>query len=90
MRVVDLKLTTDLLDLLFPYEGEGQKVRSTKLSSALARGVLGLPMDAELKWHLPDVFSVRYGSSYVGTASCGDQKVRFHMYEGEFRQGDDL
>jgi hypothetical protein len=43
----------------------------------------------ELVWHLPDVFAVRYGSSYVATASHGDQRVRFLMDAGTFQEGDD-
>lgn len=90
MNFIDLKFPLEVIDALFPSMGEeGQDVKTTPASVAHACTALGVPEGTELQWHLPDVFSVRYGSSYVATARHGDLAVRFHSTEGEFREGDD-
>lgn len=90
MHVIDLQFPHEILEDMFHYEGEGQNGKATALAHSMARIHLGVDDDAEMRWHLPDVFAVRYGSSYVASASCGRAKVRFHSIEGDFREGDDL
>lgn len=92
MQVIDLKFTPDIIDEMFPCGDEGDNVRTTPMAVTRARAALGMlfnTADAEIEWHLPDVFSVRYGSSYVATARYGDKAVRFHSSDGDFLEGDD-
>lgn len=90
MKVTDLKYPLAVIDDLFPSEGEeGQDVRPTRAASDIAARVLGVPWTL-VTWFAPDVFNVRYGSSYVATAHApGGDKVRFHSNEGDFKEGDD-
>lgn len=93
MQIIDLKFSTDTLEKIFPCDGEeGQDVRHTPEAERHALLALNLvPSEcAALKWHLPDVFAVRYGSSYVGSATHieSNRVVRFHSTEGDFREED--
>lgn len=88
MHYIDIKLPNTVIEKLFPCtEPEGTGVRPNLRAVAIAYGVLGESKGME--WHTPDVFSVRYGSSYVATATVGDTSLRFHSSEGDFREGDD-
>lgn len=94
MVLLDLTFPLETIDSLFPHEGEeGENVRASPEAEALAKTALGIvdtpDSVTEIEWHLPDVFDVRYGSSYVASAWVGDKKVRFHSTEGDFREGDD-
>lgn len=80
----------DELDALFPSEEEGQNVQASETACKVARLALGVGDDVELQWHLPDVFAVRYGSSYVGTATANGCSVQFHSEEGNFFPADAL
>lgn len=90
MKVIDLKFPLATVDDLFPCDGdEGQDVRPTAEATARAAAELGVNVQ-DIEWFAPDVFSVRYGSSFVATAHAGGKgKVRFHSDEGDFREGDD-
>jgi hypothetical protein len=89
VEIIDLKYTLATIDELFPSDDEeGQNVRVSYFAAEVAARLLGVPQD-ELLWHAPDVFSVRYGSSYVASASANGKKVRFHSTEGDFKEGDD-
>ena len=88
MHYIDIKLPNTVIEKLFPCTGdEGTGVRPGLRAVAIAYGVLGT--QAGVEWHTPDVFSVRYGSSYVATAQVGNLAVRFHSDDGDFREGDD-
>lgn len=82
-------LTVDQADALFLYEGEGHNVRPSPEAVAIAAKELDVPVDTEFQWHLPDVFDIRYGSCYVGTARTGDLALRFVTDEGDWKEGDD-
>lgn len=78
-------------DAWFPSDPEGQNVQASPAAKERAREIMGLDIwddSIKLGWHLPDVFSVRYGSSYIATATHGNQRVRFLMDEGTFREED--
>lgn len=92
--LTELFFPVETIDSLFPHEGEeGENVRVSPEAEDLAKTALGIKDTpdsiTEIEWHLPNVFDVRYGSSYVASAWVGDKKVRFHMNEGDFREGDD-
>ena len=91
LNFTDLKFPLKVIDDLFPSEGEeGQNVKPSIAATARAAAELNVPWQ-EVQWTCPDVFSVRYGSSYVATARAGDNAVRFHTSDaGDFRYGDDL
>lgn len=89
--VVDLKLPLGTLVHLFPAQGEdGTEVLANPLARARAAEALGCGIN-ELTWHLPDIFAVRYGSSYVASASAPNgRRVRFLCSDaGDFQPGDD-
>lgn len=93
--IKDIKFPLEVIDQLFPHEGEeGERVWPTSVAEAHAKAALGIVDTPDsttvLEWHLPDVFDVRYGSSYVASAWVGSNKVRFHTSDaGDFREGDD-
>lgn len=74
------------LDELFGGTEEGQDQVATPAAVEIVRLMLG---EGEIEWHLPDVFSVRYGSNYVATARVNGNELRFLQPEGEFKDGDD-
>ena len=84
-----LKFSPEIIEELFPAGKEGTDVKPSIAATARAAAELGVPW-TEIQWHAPDVFDVRYGSSYVATAFSGNKKVRFLSTEGNFRIGDDL
>lgn len=85
---LDLYFDPERIDQMFPVTGEdAQTVTAGHEAQSLALVALGSPGTVE--WHLPGVFSVRYGSSYVATARSGNSRVRFHSTEGDFQEGDD-
>jgi hypothetical protein len=89
MNLIELTHSVDETEALFPSSGDdGEDVQATQEAQARAADAMGVKAE-ELVWHLPDVFAVRYGSSYVATASHGDQRVRFLMDAGTFQEGDD-
>ncbi len=88
--IIDLHFTAEQIDKMFPCLGdEGTCVQASDMAAVHARFSMNLHKDTELTWHLPDVFAVRYGSSYVATASANGMSVRFHSNEGNFQEGDD-
>lgn len=90
MNTETIELTMDKAFDLFPAEtDEGQNVRASQEAEVLARSALGVAAGVVLSWHLPDTFSVRYGSNYVGTAKAAGRSVRFLLDEGDFKEGDD-
>ena len=89
MEIIDQKYFMDELERMFPYGDEGAQVQASAEAEAAACNALGLPVGTSLQWHLPDVFAVRYGSSYVASATHGDKKIRFHRRQGNFKEGDD-
>ena len=88
MQTIDLKFSSEIIDQLFPSEEEGQNVQASQEACRVAIAEMKLPEGTELEWHLPDVFNVRYGSSYCAGARHEDQKVRFHSTEGAFLESD--
>ena len=92
MQTIDLKFPLSVIEDLFPSgtseEDFGENVTPTIAATARAAAELDVPWQ-EVKWRCPDVFSIRYGSSYVATALAGDKQVRFHSDEGDFIEGDD-
>lgn len=87
--VANLKFNDGDLEDMFPAETEeGQNVKPSMLAAKVAADYLGVAPES-ITWHAPDVFAVRYGSSYVATAFAGDRAVRFHSEEGDFQEGDD-
>ena len=90
MQVVDMHFTLAEIDSMFPHSGEeGQDVSASPGAEVWARLSLSLPDHVALDWHLPNVFDVRYGSSYVAGATANGCRVRFHSDLGDFREGDD-
>lgn len=90
MHTADIKLPLAIIDRLFPVKGdEGQNVKPTSSATSKAAAELDVPWQ-EIRWVAPDVFSVRYGSSWVATAFSNDgRRVRFHTRdEGDFREED--
>lgn len=90
MQTKDLKFPLAVLDALFPSEGEeGENVKPSISATARAAVELNVPWQ-EIRWVAPDVFSIRYGSSWVATAFSKDgSKVRFHAIDaGDFREED--
>jgi len=88
MHYIDITLPDDTINELFPCTGEeGTDVQVTDRAVAIVYGVLGVQVG--MQWHTPDVFSVRYGTSYVATATVGNLALRFHDNVGDFREGDD-
>lgn len=83
----------DEMNELFPAVGEeGTDVIVSPDAQMLAEGMLqeaGVKVNGAFEWHTPNVFDVRYGSSYVATAKYEGHSVRFLMEEGDFREGDD-
>lgn len=89
MKVITVTRGIERMDALFPAEDEeGHNVSATSAAHKLAQTAAAC-QDTPT-WHLPDVFSVRYGSSYVGTAKFAHAHVRFLSAEGDFLEGDDL
>lgn len=90
MNIIDLTFTLDEIYKLFPCDEEdGKNVVVTPCASTHAAKALGV-QTKDLIWHTPDVFSVRYGSSYVASAYCKGLRVRFQCEEGDFKEGDDI
>lgn len=94
MTIIDLKYDLFDIDRMFPpvankQDAEDGAVRPGTEADAVAARVLHVDQ-SELSWHCPSVFSIRYGSSYVATATApnGD-RVRFHVTDGDFIEGDD-
>lgn len=89
MFLLDLKFPLAKVEDLFPCPNpDGQAVKVSDEAKELALTALKCKPE-ELLWHTPDVFDVRYGSSYVATAHFGGDRVRFHSTEGDFKEGDD-
>ena len=88
MNYIDITLPEHIAEDMFLSTGEaGTNVVPNPWVVRVARAMLG---ESEvIQWHIPDVFSIRYGSSYIATATAGILAVRFHMDEGDFREGDD-
>ncbi len=84
-----ITVSTTFAEELFPAGEEGQNVRPTVEAAVMAHEALGLKSMEEIKWHLPDVFAIRYGSCYVGTATINGMAVRFVTDEGDWKEGDD-
>ena len=93
MRIHIYSMTLDETDDFFPATDEdGRNCKATKEAEVLARGLLSASEEVPISWHIPDVFSVRYGSSYLATARVGDAAVRFLVEDNEgvyFSRGDD-
>lgn len=92
-NITYLKRDINEMEALFPCLGEeGQDVYPSNAAEQLAREALQVPQDALLLWHLPDVFSVRYGSCYVGAVRHENNIVRFLWEDGDetdnFRDAD--
>lgn len=90
-RVVDVYFTADTIECMFPTYGDNGQVVGPQVGAIhIAEQALAVPAGTELKWVTPDVFNIRYGSSWVATASLPDRKVRFHTSDqGDWQEGDD-
>ena len=88
MDYIDITLPAHVVEDMFPACGEeGTFVQPNAWARRVAGAMLG---ESEVvQWHTPDVFAVRYGSSYVATATAGTLAVRFLSEDGDFREGDD-
>ena len=85
----ELKFTDTELEFLFPCDDEdGKNVQASAEAVIWACEKLNC-LPSELTWHLPDVFSIRYGSNYAATATGPRGRVRFLSTNGEFQEGDD-
>jgi hypothetical protein len=92
MATTDMSFGEPDIEDMFPCAGEeGTAVTVSPVADAIARRALWAGPDSVLDWHVPDVFSIRYGSSYVATATYRDNSLRFHtVLEGDsFQDGDD-
>lgn len=88
-NIINKTYDVDALENLLPCLGEeGQDVYPSAEMEQAARDALQAPDDALLVWHLPDVFSVRYGSSYAGAVRYQNTVLRIHADEGNFREED--
>ena len=87
MHYIDITLPAHVVEDMFQCGDEGANVQPSPWAVRVAGAMLG---ESEVvQWHTPDVFAVRYGSSYVATATAGILAVRFHGPDGDFREGDD-
>jgi hypothetical protein len=84
-----LTLPLDRAEELFTCGDDGENVTATAAAALLVLQELQLEPPAYIKWHLPDVFDIRYGSSYVGTATVGEKSLRIVTDEGDWQDGDD-
>ena len=89
MEFIDVTYPAAQIEDLFPCMGnEGTDVRASEAAQTIA-GALLRAQNADMQWHTPDTFAVRYGSNYIATATAGNLAVRFHSDLGTFREGDD-
>lgn len=90
MQVIkDLHYSDDTLEEMFSETtGYGQGIVPTEKAILAASKELEAPAN-EISWKCPDVFDIRYGSSYAATAFANGKAIRFHSTEGDFREGDD-
>ena len=87
VKYIDITLPGEVIDGMFYCGDDGAYVVPRTWACSVAQAMLG--ESEAVQWHCPDVFSVRYGSNYVATATAGALAVRFHTDEGDFREGDD-
>lgn len=88
--LVDMFFSEDDIHTLFPcIEADHDRVHVSDAARAWACQALGVADAATIQWHAPDVFSIRYGSSFAAGARAGSSYVRFHTTEGNFQEGDD-
>lgn len=81
-NIIVTQHSVDALEKLLPCLGEeGQDVYPSKEAVELAHGLLQAPQGALLRWNLPDVFDIRYGSSWAGSVRYEDKELRFHNNE---------
>lgn len=86
----DIYYSYEQLEDMFPTDDDGNVISITEAAWSEVFAFFGHDFQrAEIKWKTPGCFDVRYGSSYVATASLGDMSMRFHNCEGDFREGDD-
>ncbi len=90
METQIITLTFDQAEELFYSEGgDGKDIHPMDAAIAKVQEALGVTADTQFVWHLPDVFAIRYGSCYVGTATLGDRSIRFVTDVGNWLEGDD-
>jgi len=90
MNIIDVTLSYERLEEMLPTDDDGNVTSITEVAWEEAWKALGLEHgSADVCWHTPAVFDVRYGSSYAAAAMTDTMKVRFHHPEGDFREGDD-
>ena len=88
MDYIDITLPADVIAIKFPCTGEeGTGVQPSPWAVRVVAAIVGY--SEGVQWHTPVVFAVRYGSSYVATATAGTLAVRFLSEDGDFREGDD-
>lgn len=80
-------LSTGDAETWFPCDDNGCNVQPSAIAVEFACRELSCSA-ADLQWHTPDVFSIRYGSSYVATARSKAGSVRFVSDEGDFVDSD--
>ena len=68
-------------DTLFGSDECGINIFVDPVADRLALEVMGLPAGSPLTWHVPPVFPVVHGSTFVATARSGDATVDFHFAE---------
>lgn len=87
--IKSMTVSSAQIERMFPCDNDdGRDVKASEVATNTAAVELGCS-PADVVWRLPDVFAVRYGSNYVGTASYKDQQVRIFGTEGEWKEGDD-
>lgn len=85
-----IELPLEILEQLFPCDDlDGGNVIPTRAATSQAADSLNVPWE-EIRWVAPDVFEIRYGSSWIATAFSKDgRRVRFHSNNaGDFRESD--
>lgn len=91
--VVDLFFVAEVVDRMFPATGDNGEVDGVSEGARdIARQALALADNETVCWFTPNVFSIRYGSSFAASARTQDGKrmVRFHTADqGDFQEGDD-
>jgi hypothetical protein len=88
--LVDMFFSEEDIYQMFPcMEEDGDRVQVSDAAVRWAQQTLAIDEAASIQWHAPDVFAIRYGSSFVASARSVSGYLRFHHLDGDLREGDD-